>query len=308
MRVFPLLSAAVLSFCIVRPAEAAFLEHIARQRMTSRQVTRTAEYLRTLDRRELLRGERRQRLSDAPPSSTSVLLREPHVRLLRPAETDLGVVTRQRSFNSPTLSTDTKPSVISRTPVTVETEVFYRNGIKYFRGEGVGMDYPYAFMWLNFALADGHPLARGALVEVTSRMNPRELAEAKERTKVLAVRFLQFEDRRREIIRDRTREQDLQELLAAILRYRNSKDGAYPVPIPVGGDTAREICRLTAATCVYRADMRALVPDYLLRIPADPLSAVDGNGTGYFAFIDEEGKLTLFANLSEFSFIAVKEP
>ncbi len=295
--------------CFLLPvdfADAYMLQHVTLQRTTSRQIVRTAEYLRTLDRNDLLQGERRQRPSDAPIDPQGRLLREPVVRLLRRAKTDPAIVNRQRNVISPTLAPNTVQSTTSTVPVSIETEAFYRNGIKYFRGTGVEADLAYAYMWLNFALADGHPLAREALVQVSRRMNPTQLADAQVRTDVLGTKFLRYRDNREAKIRDDVRMRDLRMIMDALIRYRESKRGQYPVPIP-RGDTAFELCRLSAATCVYRMDMRALVPNYIIRIPADPLLPVDGNGTGYYAFLDDEYRLTLFANESETTFILLKE-
>ena len=273
--------------------------------MTSRQVARTAEYLRSLDRREFLESNQRLRLSDEPTSAASQALRDPFRRVVRPAETAPAVINRQRTFQSPVLSPFTEQSVLGKTPVSLETEAFYRNGIKYFVGKGIQKDYGFAYMWLNFALADGHPLAREALIEVVHHMNARQLSDARERTKLLSSKFLTFEDRRDEVIRDRAREKDLQQLMAALQRYRDgSHQTQYPVPITKDG---KEICLLTAATCRGLLDFRGMVPDFLSTITADPLTDVGGNSTGYVAKLDSEEKLILYAPLSEASFIVVEE-
>jgi hypothetical protein len=295
----------VLFFVSATPVHAYSLNQIAERHISSRQVTRTAEYLRSLDRNDLLQNERRQRITDAPPDVQGRLLREPMVRLLKSAKTDPAIINRQRNFLSPTVSTRSKKSTTSTVPVSIETESFYRNGVKYLKGDGMDVDLPYAYMWFSFALADGHPLARMALVEVSKKMNPSQLAQAQVRTDVLATKFLKYRDNREAKIRDDVRERDMKMLFDAIIRYRESR-AVYPAVL-ARGDVGSEICRLTAATCVYRLDMMGLVPTFILRIPADPLLPVDGNGTGYFALLDDEYRFTLFAGYSETKFIILKE-
>ncbi|MDD5470245.1 MAG: hypothetical protein PHO92_05625 [Candidatus Peribacteraceae bacterium] len=289
----------------VPAAHAWFISDVSRTQMTSRQVVRTAEYLRSLDRRELLENSQRLRSSDAQPSAASQTLRDPVRRVVRPAQTSPEAANKQRTFQSPALSSSAEPSRISKTPVSLETEAFYRNGIKYYIGTGIQKDYGFAFMWLNFALADGHPLAREALIEVARRMNARQLADARERTKLLSSRFLTFQDKREMVIRDRARENDLRKLMVALQRYRNSSNQMqYPVPIREEG---REICLLTAATCRDLLDFRAMVPDFILTIPIDPLARAGGNSTQYVALLNDEKKLVLYAPLSEASFVVVHE-
>lgn len=296
----------LLSICISVPVSHAwFVPHVSRIQMTSRQVKRTAKYIQDLDRKEFLENSQRKRLSDEPPVTSSQTLRDPFRRVVRPAETSSEVINRQRTFQSPVLSPFTKASKFGKQPVSIETEAFYRNGIKYYVGTGIQKDYGFAFMWLNFALSDGHPLAREALLEVARHMNPRQLADARERTKLLSSKFLDYADRRGELIRDRARERDIKELMIALLNYRNSSDKMqYPVPITEDG---KEVCLLTAATCRDLLNFKGMVPDFILTIPSDPLADAGGNTASYTILIDQDGKLTIYAPLSEASLVILKE-
>ena len=285
-------------------AEARFIENVSRQTRTSRSVRETAKYLRSLERRDIEQGIVRRRSTD-PVSHTSGTrqLRSTSVRRLRRGKTDPGYAVRKRNFLSPIIRHDVVPSRISKQPVSVETEAFYRNGIKYFQGsDGVQKDVRFSYMWLNFALSDGHPLARDALRIVVRSMTQSQLVEAKERTKALSKRFLQYNDRRAEVIRDRSREEDMKEILFAVDRYWWAHQGSYPAILP---SELTEICKVRSATCLGLIDLYPMIPQFILDIPSDPLAPTEGNGTGYEIMRDEDGVLVLTSKYSEFNFIVV---
>ena|GEM_PF-2258226 len=274
-------------------------------RITSRAIERTAQTrhaLEAIDRRE---GVVRRR---SEPFSIAGRRREERLRktLVDVSTSTSGPRNREKFFQTPVLDVRDRPSINSTMPLTVNSEVAYRSGIKYFLGtDGVKKDEAFAYMWLNFALAQGHPLARSALQRVVRHMTQSQLAEAQERTTVLAQRFLDLRGRERSLIRDRVRMEDLRSLLSALLRFKRiNVQGMLPVSIR---DFSREICRFPSNNCRDLLNLVSLVPDYTLRIPADPLTELDENGTGYYAVRGEDGQLILFAPQSEILFAAVVE-
>lgn len=288
----------------VLPSSAAAL-FVSNGRITSRAIERTAQTrhaLESIDRRE---GRVRER---SEPFSIAGIRREERLRetLTDVSTSTPGPINREKFFQTPVLDVRDEPSVYSTTPVTVDAEVAYRSGIKYFLGsDGVKKDVSFSYMWLNFALAQGHPLARGALQRVIRSMSPSQLVEAQERTTLLAQRFLDLRGRERSLIRDRERQRDLMSLLAALQRFRsNNVQGVLPVSIRA---VAREICRFPSSNCRDLLNFVWLVPDYTLRIPADPLTELAENGTGYFAVLGEAGQTILFAPQSEVFFAVVAD-
>jgi len=283
--------------------QAAFIDTGSEGRITSRQVERTTRYIHALEERNRRAGIVRRRSTDRDNTPRSYdRLRTPAVRRVRPSSTIPAAAARSKLFYSPTLNKRTRPSILSFSPVSVETEALYRNGIKYFTGEGGRQDSAFAFMWLNFALADGHPLAREALITVSRSLNPSQLEEAKERTKILSSKFLNYNPNRNAVIKDRLREQDLERILEALRRYW-WRYGRYPVPVPT--TRALEICKLDSATCEDRLDFMYMVPDFILTIPSDPNAEVGGNGTGYYILEQKDGSLLLFSQFSESEFVVV---
>ena len=296
----------ILSLTTPLFANAATLRDITREKITSRRIYESAKYTHNLERLEYLWGKVRKRPTVRKRTSTNVWLRKPSTRYVKRGTTPSGLFNRMKYYRSPKLP-KTGISVISKSPVSLETEAAYRNGIKYFRGQGVRKDNAFAFMWLQFALADGHPMARSALLQVSRRMTRPELEIARERTKRMTRRpFLNLENhiQKTAAIRDETRQKDLEKILAMLGEYWGNNEGAYPDNIPQ--DLEVEICKYNAVTCVDRLDFRMLVPNYMLNIPNDPFEPVDTNGTGYFVIKDKEGVLTLFSKYSEFEFALVK--
>ena len=303
-----ILSPLLLIFSLTAPlfANAMILKDISPEKITSRRVYSEAKYSQNLDRLEYLWGEIRKRSTISTQTSSNEMLRLPRVRYVRSGTTTSGVINRQRLIQTPVLK-KTGPSVISRLPVSTETEAAYRNGIKYFTGNGVTRNNAFAFMWLQFALADGHPLARSALMRVSRRMTQTELIQAGEQAKKLTRRpFMNLTDHTQTAgkIRDDIRRRDLETILDAITRYRYNNPGGYPDKIPTNIEI--EICEKEARTCIDMFDMRPVVPSYLLSIPSDPFSPVDDNGTGYFILKDKDGILTLYAKYSEGELVEVK--
>ena len=292
----------LLLFVAASSVQAAFLKTGYEKRITSRQVKRTTRYIHSLEERNRKAGIIRRRSTDRDNTRPSYdQLRSASVRNVRSSRTHPATRMRSQFLRSPRLSNKSKTTIYSVTPVSVETEAMYRNGIKYYTGQGGKKDIAFAYMWLSFALADGHPLARDALIKVTRSMNQTELFAAKERTKILSKKFLSYRPDRNKIIRDRAREQDLETYLHALRRYW-WKMGGYPVPITA---EPREICRNKARTCIEHLDFKYMLPDFLLDIPSDPFSEPAGNGTGYFVSQQEDGNLMLFAKYSEAEFVVV---
>jgi len=220
------------------------------------------------------------------------------------SETPTGATNAQRMYRTPLLHIDEQPSAISEIPVDLDAQVAYRNGIRYIRGDAeVQRDLSYAFMWLNFALAQGHPFARSALRDTVRHMSPEQLIEAQESTRMLTPHFLPTTATRAAAIRDAQRTRDITSLLSALLRYQANHAGMLPDALPA--DTAMEICRSGARSCEGMFNPRSLIPDYILAVHADPAVNINDDGTGYFVTVSEDGALMLFALLSEQRFAAV---
>ena len=298
----------LLVFSLTAPllAHAATLRDISREKITSRRVYSEAKYSQNLDRLEYLWGRIRRRPTVRTRTYSNEMLRLPRVRYVRQGRTKSGVINRKRLIQTPVLK-KTGLSLISRLPVSTETEAAYRNGINYYTGKGVTQNKAFAFMWLNFAMAEGHPMARSALMRVSRTMTRNELEKAKEQAKTHTRRpFMNLTDHVKTAgqIRDDIRRRDLETILDAITRYRYNNPGGYPDKIPTNREI--EICEKEARTCIDIFDMRPVVPSYLLSIPSDPFSPVDDNGTGYFIIKDKDGILTLYAKYSEGELVEVK--
>jgi len=288
-------------------AHGATLRDITREKITSRRVYSEAKYSQNLDRLEYLWGRIRRRPTVRQRTSSNLLLRRPNVRYVRPGRRKSAVINRQRLLQTPVLK-KTGFSVISRLPVSTEIEAAYRNGIKYFTGDGVTKNKAFSFMWLQFAMADGHPLARSALMRVSRTMTRNELTKAREQAKVHTRRpFMNLTDHAQTAgeIRDEIRQRDLETILDVLTRYWFNNAGAYPDKL-AATDREIEICASKAVTCMDLFDMRSVIPAYLLDIPSDPFSPVDDNGTGYFLIKDKDGVLTIYSAFSEYKFAMVK--
>lgn len=89
--------------------------------------------------------------------------------------------------------------------------------------------------------------------------------------------------------RNRQRREDIRSLEVALALYAVEHEGRYPEGI---GETAQTICRGDAVSCDGMTDLRALIPRYIERIPADPFA--DGlNATFYM--VRREGRRIILA-------------
>lgn len=89
--------------------------------------------------------------------------------------------------------------------------------------------------------------------------------------------------------RDAQRRSDVNSILNAVYQYAIDNNGSMPSGIPTG--TGTEICTATGGEgCV---DLRDLIGDYLVDIPADPQAAP--GSTDYFIYKDAGGRVTVSA-------------
>jgi len=255
---------------------------------------------------EILKGKIRRRHTVRRRTTSNRLLRLARTRYLRRAEGNSAVINRQRLIQTPVLK-KTSFSVLSRLPVTTEMEAAYRNGINYYTGNGVKKNKAFAYMWLNFAMAEGHPVARSALMRVSRSMTRSELVKAREQAKIHTRRpFLNLTDHTKTAsqIRNEIRRKDLQSIMDVLTRYYFNNAGQYPDKIPL--DVGLEICTRDCVSCFDMYDLRSIVPTYLLDIPVDPFSPVDFHGTGYMISKDKDDIITIYSKFSEGERVEVK--
>jgi hypothetical protein len=96
--------------------------------------------------------------------------------------------------------------------------------------------------------------------------------------------------------RDSQRRADINTILNSIYQFALDHQGRIPDGI---GNTAREICQTGVEDCEGRADLSPLEATYLKRIPTDPLTPAESNGTGYTVRQDTEGRVTVSAPKAE---------
>lgn len=291
------------SFLAPVTAEALYYDGLPRKYITNRRIRKTTKYLRTVELRNRQRGIRRTRTSDADYITTGRSLRQANVRIIRRAPTQTSFTNKTRRLRSPTLRQGQQPSAYSKTPVSRQTQTYYLQGVRYANGVGVPKDLIQSYVWLKFALSDGHPLARDALRIVTRRMTQTQIVRAEELTKQRSIRTLTYDDDRPEKIRDATRQRDLEKLRTALQRYMYYNQNKLPRHL---GDIADiEICRHKAHSCLLRADIKFLIPNYLISIPEDPSVKPGDNGTGYYMAKDEHG-IILYAPHAEIEEVYVE--
>ena len=96
--------------------------------------------------------------------------------------------------------------------------------------------------------------------------------------------------------RNTERSAEINDILRAVLQYRDDHGGALPESI---NDSNKEICRSSGEACAGLIDLSVLVQNnYLLAIPTDPEYAGD-NGSGYEIKKDATGRVYVSAPKSE---------
>lgn len=275
----------------VSQAEAVSTLTFPLERPTSRTIERTERYLRIIDYLQRKKGIVRTRnpvgrLQEQDRTS----LRRWDIRNVRRQRTTSAHINRQRTYQTPTLSR-ARLSLNSTVPVDIDTQVAYRNGVKYYKGDGVPKNFIYAYMWFSYALADGHPLARSSLLTVQRRMSQTQIDRAQRLRDDLSFSQLTLADATKASIRDSVRQNTADDILDALVRYARDSNSRYPDQIP--HMQAKEICHPDSFRCRGYLDFDALLPTYALEIPVDPLVPDDSRGSGYAVYIDERGYLTV---------------
>lgn len=250
--------------------------------MTSREIRTNAQYQRDVHKLAQNTGKDNLRqLGTYVPRSTT-----------RPE-----VINTQQNYRTPVLN-GVKKSTIQTSPVRIETQAAYRNGLAYYTGSNnTPIDRQMSYMWLTIALADGHPYARDTLATITRRMSQTEYFQAQELTKYLHQDLLKFPDKREQLIRDAIRQYDIDHLRDALREYWKYNQGKYPGDI--SENAPKDICRIHAISCLDKINLKNLYPAFILRIPNDPSVSPQGNTTGYRAFISSDLKPFVYAPLSE---------
>jgi len=109
--------------------------------------------------------------------------------------------------------------------------------------------------------------------------------------------------------RDAQRQSDVYSILNALHQYALDNEGAFPEALTT---EELEICQTDSLSCTGMHDLSVLTDDqqYLVEMPADPqcpysdATCAEG-GTGYYAYINENGRVTVNAYGSENSEISV---
>lgn len=294
----PVLGLCICITVILTPqyASAVSLETVPLQRPTEREVESTARMQRMLDflqrKRGISRGAKSQSLEEARRQR---IRKRIDVRKLRAQSKTTNYVNRTRTFQTPTLNRS-RLSILGSVEPTVSSTVYYRNGIKYFKGDGVPKNDLYAYMWLNFAMAEDHPLARSAMLVVQRRMSPKQIERAKTLRDTLSPDFMGHLGDLAPRIRDGERRNNVRDIMDALVLFRSHyrhepPDALYEEP--------REICHPDAPRCIGYLDFHAMVPGYLLRMPVDVFVPDGSRGTGFTVSEDKNGTVTVRALYAE---------
>lgn len=292
----------IFIFC-VPDASAFFGENFPKTQQSRRNIRATTKYLNSLDRQDRIEGTPRRRSFYNQASRRDAVRRKGLQRGRRRSRTNPSHHLKKTMHVTPTLQ-KSRLSLVSKMPVSSMTNSFYKNGVKYVRGEdGVERNLIYAHMWFSFALSDGHPLARSALSIIERRMTAPQLAEASDRAKRFSKLYLKYPDRRETAIRDLVREDDLMLLAEGLNRFWYTHDGHYPDVIPF---KATEICRRNAKTCYGLVDFGRLVPTHAITIPVDIDATPGWRGTGYFVEMLDDGTVVFSAPKAETRIVEVE--
>jgi len=101
------------------------------------------------------------------------------------------------------------------------------------------------------------------------------------------------------ISRNTVREANVNSILSAVWQYAVDNQGNLPATIT---ETAGEICKTGAASCIGLVDLSVLTIDakYIVKIPEDPKGA-SANGTGYWIQKMPNGRIKVTAPNAELS-------